>query len=88
MNLQPFSPETPEAREPEFTPAPAGSLDELREFAGESLGIAQVHAQLGASYAAIGDDKGLEYSILRLVACARAAFETLVDIKEKKAARS
>jgi hypothetical protein len=88
MNLQPFAPETPEDREPRFEPAPAGSLDELREFIGESLGMAQIHAQLGAMYAAIGDDKGLEYSILRLVACTRAAFVTLVDLKEKKAARS
>jgi hypothetical protein len=88
MNYHPVAPEITDAREPEAIPASAGSLDEMREFIGEILGTAQIYAQLGATYATIGDDKGLEYSILRLVACTRAAFDTLVDLKEKKAARS
>lgn len=75
-------------RDPEFTPAPAGSLDELREFIGESLGMAAIHARIGTDYAGLGDDRGLEYSIRSLVAYTRAAYEALVDLKEKKAARS
>jgi hypothetical protein len=87
MNYHPISHETPEAREPQFTQAPIGSLDELREFIGENLSMAAIYAQLGTDYAGVGDDRGLEYSILRLVAYTRAAYETLVDLKEKKAAR-
>jgi hypothetical protein len=59
-------------------------LDNFREFVGETLAMAQVQAELGAKYASIGDDAGLEYSIRRLVAYTKAAISTLDDLKAEK----
>jgi hypothetical protein len=59
-------------------------LDNFREFIGETLAMAQVQAELGATYAAIGDDAGLEYSVRRLVAYTKAAVGTLNDLKAEK----
>jgi len=62
-------------------PAPIGSTQELREFALESLGLAAIQAQLGAQYADIGDDAGLEYAVRKLVAYTRLAIGVVGDLK-------
>jgi hypothetical protein len=61
-----------------------GTPEALREFIGEHLSLAALQADLGATYAAIGDDVGLEYAIRRLAAYLRAAIGTLADLKEDK----
>jgi hypothetical protein len=59
-----------------------GTPHALREFIGEHLLLAALQADLGATYAAIGDDAGLEYAVRRLVAYTRVAIATLADLKE------
>lgn len=61
-----------------------GTPEALREFIGEHLSLAALQADLGATYAAVGDDVGLEYAIRRLVAYTRTAIGTLADLKEDK----
>jgi hypothetical protein len=61
-----------------------GTPDASREFIGEHLSLAALQADLGATYAAVGDDVGLEYAVRRLVAYTRAAIGTLADLKEDK----
>lgn len=61
-----------------------GSPEAYREFIGEMLAMASIQAQLGETYASIGDDAGLEYAIRRLVAYVRASRDTLLDLKEMK----
>ncbi|WP_375410659.1 hypothetical protein [uncultured Methylobacterium sp.] len=52
----------------------------LFEFIRDTLAGAQIHAQLGITYAEIGDIAGLNYSARSLVACTRAAVSTLADL--------
>ena len=61
-----------------------GTPEALREFIGEHLLLAALQADLGATYASIGDDAGLEYAVRRLVAYTRAAIGTLADLKEER----
>jgi hypothetical protein len=61
-----------------------GTPDALRDFIGEHLALAALQAELGATYAAIADDAGLEYAVRRLVAYTRAAIGTLADLKGHK----
>jgi hypothetical protein len=61
--------------------APIGSRQELREVALESLGMAAIQAQLGAQYAHIGDDAGLQYAVRKLVAYTRLAIGVVGDLK-------
>ena len=63
--------------------APTGSI-ELREFIGEMLELAQIQAKLGATYAAIGDDIGLNYTTRKLAAYVQVAVATLRDINDKR----
>ena len=65
--------------------AALGTPDAYREFLALTLGGAHIHANLGQTYAEIGDDAGLDYSIRSLVACTRAAVDTLADLKAMKA---
>ena len=68
-------------------PAPIGTADELREFAAENLQLARIQADLGATYAEIGDDPGLEYATRKLVAHTRAVVATVADLKALKQAK-
>ena len=61
-----------------------GTPAAYREFIEESLAMARIQAELGATYAAIGDDVGLEYATRRLVAYTRAVIGTLGDLKALK----
>lgn len=63
-----------------------GTPEAYREFIHEALFGAEIQAQLGTTYAAIGDDAGLEYALRRLVAYTRAAFTVLADLKAMKGA--
>jgi hypothetical protein len=67
--------------------APHGTPDAYREFIGETLAMARTQADLGATYASIGDDAGLEYAVRRLVAYTRAALGTLNDLRTTKEQR-
>jgi hypothetical protein len=58
-----------------------GTPAAYREFIEENLSMARIQAELGATYAAIGDDTGLEYATRRLVAYTRAVIATLGDLK-------
>lgn len=62
-----------------------GTPEAFREFIAECLGMARIQAELGGTYAAIGDDAGLEYAVRRLVAYTRAALGTLNDLRADKA---
>lgn len=59
----------------------------LCEFIRETLAGAQIHAQLGITYAEIGNIAGLNYSARSLVACTRAAISTLADLNALNALR-
>jgi hypothetical protein len=67
--------------------APHGSPWAYREFIEETLGMARIQAELGVTYASIGDDAGLEYAVRRLVAYTRAALGTLNDLRTTKEQR-
>jgi uncharacterized protein (DUF1800 family) len=58
-----------------------GTPDAYREYIHEMLSLAQVQANLGTTYAAVGDDTGLEYALRRLVAYTRTAVAVLSDLK-------
>jgi hypothetical protein len=81
MNAQPFT--AAEGAETFRTSisAPCGSVAELRAFIGETIGLAAIQAGLAETYAALGDDAGLEYAMRRFAAYSNAAFATLVDLK-------
>jgi hypothetical protein len=49
--------------------------------------MARIQAELGVTYASIGDDAGLEYAVRRLVAYTRAALGTLNDLRTTKEQR-
>jgi hypothetical protein len=59
----------------------------LRAFIGEALDMAQIQAQLGVTYAEIGDDTGLTYAVRRLQAYVKAAFETVDELSARRKAR-
>lgn len=61
-----------------------GTPDAFREFIAETLAMAQIQANLGTTYAEIGDDMGLEYAVRRLVAYTRTALATVNDLREEK----
>jgi hypothetical protein len=61
-----------------------GTPEAYREFIREMLTLAQLQADLAATYAAIGDDVGLEYALRRLVAYTRAAATVFKDLKGMK----
>ena len=62
-------------------PAPCGSIAELRTFIGETMALAAVHAELAETYAALGDDRGLEYAMRCFAASSKAALDTHGDLK-------
>ena len=64
--------------------APLGTADALREFAAEALGMAQIQAELAATYAAIGDDTGLHYATRKLAAYTEAALATVADLDARR----
>jgi hypothetical protein len=68
--------------------APHGTPWAYREFIEETLSMARIQAELGATYASIGDDAGLEYARRRLVAYTRAALGSLNDLRTTKEQRS
>jgi hypothetical protein len=61
-------------------PAPAGSPDELREYAAEMLGMAVLQCEVGQRYAELRDDAGLNEATRKLIAYVRALVETVKDI--------
>jgi hypothetical protein len=61
-----------------------GTPEAYREFIHEMLVLAQLQAELAATYAAIGDDVGLEYALKCLVAYLRAATTVFKDLKNMK----
>lgn len=61
-----------------------GTPEAFREFIAENLALAQIQAGLGATYAAIGDDTGLEYALRRLVGYTRAALGTMGDLRAEQ----
>ncbi len=71
-----------------------GTSGALREFVGECLGMAAFYASMGVDYASVADDRLLEVSLKKSVACTRqavAVMKMLVEANEKalaaKAAR-
>ena len=54
----------------------------LREFIGEHLDMARMQAEFGVTYAAIGDDVGLDYTLRQLVARIRAVLPVLKELRE------
>ena len=65
--------------------AALGTPDAYREFIAHALGRAEILANLGQTYAEIGDDAGLDYSIRSLAAYIQTAVSTLADLKALKA---
>ena len=65
-----------------------GTPAAFREFAADALTMASIQAELGRTFAEIGDDVGLEYALRRATAYFRCALGALHDLKEAKAARS
>ena len=61
-----------------------GTPGVLREYIGEALDMARIQADLGVTYATIGDDAGLEYTLRKLVAYTKAALATLNDLRRSK----
>jgi len=61
-----------------------GAPDAYREYLLEALWFVQIQAELGSTYAAIGDDAGLEYAVRRLVAYIQAVIAVLSDLKAMK----
>ena len=59
-----------------------GTPEAYREYIHDVLDRAQIHADFGMRYAAIGDDAGLAYALRRLRACMRAALATFKDLKD------
>src|SRR3954471_20643037 len=73
---------------PLASPAGIGTPDELREFIAENLNLARIEADLGVTYAELGDDVGLGYAVRKLVAYTRAVVVTMRDLEtEKKGSR-
>jgi len=68
-----------------FSNVAHGTPDALREFIAENAGLARIQAELAETFAAIGDDTGLEYAVRRLLAYTRQVVGTLADLKEAKA---
>lgn len=64
-----------------------GTPWDYRQFIHEMLVGAQIHAGLGMTYAALGDDAGLEYALRHFLAYTRAAAATFKDLKAIKEAR-
>lgn len=64
-----------------------GTPAAYREFIAEKLSMARIHADLGVTYAAIGDDAGLVYAVRCQVAYTRAAHIALKDMKTKRMER-
>lgn len=61
-----------------------GTPGSCREFIHEMLVGARIQADLGMTYAALGDDAGLEYALRRFLAYTRAAAATFKDLKAIK----
>lgn len=57
-------------------------LPELREEIHEALGSAGVYAGLAQTFAAIGDDAGLAYSLRKQVAYVRHAVGTFNELRD------
>ena len=70
---------------PSFTNVAHGTPDAFREFIAENAALVRVQAGLAETYAATGDDVGLEYAVRRLLAYTRQVVGTLADLKEAKA---
>jgi hypothetical protein len=66
------------------TNAAHGTPDALREFAGDALAMAQITAEIGAKYAALGDDVGLNYTARQLAAYTKAILATVADLQAYK----
>jgi hypothetical protein len=66
------------------SPASMSSRAELREFIAEHLALARIQAELGITYAEIGDDVGLDYALRRHAAYMRAVIETFRDLQAGK----
>jgi hypothetical protein len=64
--------------------APYGSPEAYRESIAEHLAMTRIQAELGITYAQIGDDVGLAYTARRLVAYFKAALGDLNDLQESK----
>jgi hypothetical protein len=60
---------------------PCGSVAELRDFIGETIVLAAVHASLAETYAALADDRGLEYALRCFAASSTAALQTFAELK-------
>lgn len=76
----------PPTPEPGSPPAPTSAISNAarREWIAELLWKVGMHADLGTTYAELGDDAGLGYTMRKLIAHARAARDTFQDIKASK----
>lgn len=63
---------------------PYGSPEASRQFIAEALEMTRIQADLGVTYALIGDDAGLAYTARRLVAYFKAALGALSDLQASK----
>ncbi len=58
-----------------------GTPAALREYIAENIGLASIQADLVLTYAALGDDKGLEYALRCFTSYTKAALATFSDLK-------
>lgn len=62
-----------------------GTPAALREFVAECLHMSAFYAGMGVDYAAVGDDKLLEVSLKKSVACTRQAVSVMKMLAEANA---
>ena len=58
-----------------------GTPAAFREHIHEAVSRAAIQAEIAMQYAELGDDAGLEYAILHLVAYTKTALATVADLK-------
>lgn len=58
-----------------------GTRAALFDFIGENMAMARVQAELGVTYASIGDAAGLEYATRRMVAYVKAIIPTVKELR-------
>lgn len=65
-------------------PAPAGSIEELREYTADCLRLVVLYASHAQDLAELGDDLGLFTNIRKLLAAAEAMALTVQDLRVRR----
>jgi hypothetical protein len=66
------------------TPAPVGSVEELRQYAADCLRLARIFASHAEELAEIGMDEELAATTRKLVAAVKAAAATVIDLRGRQ----